>query len=175
MKPLALRPRRQSESGAIYTAASPGRLQAGLSHQMGGGGGDVEGEGEQKNNKVMETSANQEAPISWKSRWFALPALCKTATGAWIQKVTKTNRRGGGGGVPQEGVQHDSVIFIHTNRNHSAPVGGTWFVCGPGVHVALARTSRCFLLSHSPDVTLPVTQFAVSHFTHIQEGRSKAG
>lgn len=67
------------------------------------------------------------------------------------------------------------MIFIHTNKK-SVPACMRDVVCvWPGVQAAQGRTSRCFLLSHSPDVTLQVTRFPVSHFTQIQQGRSKAG
>lgn len=46
-------------------------------------------------------------------------------------------------------------------------------MCGPERRLQ-GSASRCFLLSHSPDVTSPLTRLSVSHFTQIQPGEVKS-
>lgn len=85
------------------------------------------------------------------------------------QQIQRQGNEGGGDGV----LQYNS-IFIHTNKKSVAARMRDPACVWPGAQAAQGRTSRCFRLSRSPDVTFPVTRLSVPHFTRIQQGRSES-
>lgn len=181
----------ESESGAIYTPASPEKLQPGLSHQVGRAAGEggrrVERgrEKKNKNNKVEETElrSRRGSPsgdflgIALDSGSVYSAGLVKTIYRCEDLKQSanaKARKRGGGvrgaWGCPA-GRRATQLNDIYPHKQKSGP----GLCVAQELRTAQGRTSRCFLLSHSPGVTLPVTRLPVSHSTPIQQGGVKAG
>lgn len=126
----------ESESGAIYTPASPEKLQPGLSHQVGRAAGEAEGEEEERGRKKIKTTrwkrrssgpaGEAQAAISWVSLWilgsFTLPALSKPSRGARILKSQQMQKRGNGVGWGNPaGTRATQLNDIYPHKQKSVP------------------------------------------------------
>lgn len=125
----------ESESGAIYTPASPEKLQPGLSHQVGRAVGEAEGEEEERGRKKIKTTRwkrrssgpaeEAQAAISWVSLWipgsFTLPALSKPSRGARILKSQQMQKRGNGVGGNPAGTRATQLNDIYPHKQKSVP------------------------------------------------------